>query len=222
MHFLRKTLFLLLIPLMFFAQNPVKHNQHAMHALHDDPKAYIAALEDPNRENYQKPNDILDVLALKPGEVVADIGAGSGYFTVRFSNALKESGKVYAVDVSQDMIDYMNRRIQETNARNVTTVMAAADDPRLPDASVDRIFICDTWHHIENRSQYLTRLKKALRAGGQIIMIDFQKRDLPVGPPVDMKIAREDLIQQMESSGFRLVQEHTFLPYQYFLVFMVR
>ena len=222
MHFLRKTLFLLLIPFVVFAQNPAKHDQHAMHALHDDPKAYIAALEDPNRENYQKPNDVLDALALKPGEVVADIGAGSGYFTVRFSNALKESGKVYAVDVSQDMIDYMNRRFQETNARNVTTVMAAADDPRLPDASVDRIFICDTWHHIENRPQYLARLKKALRAGGQIIMIDFQKRELPVGPPIDMKIAREDLIQQMESSGFRLVQEHTFLPYQYFLVFMVR
>ncbi len=222
MHLLRKTLFLLLIPFVVFAQNPAKHDQHAMHALHDDPKAYIAALEDPNRENYQKPNDVLDALALKPGEVVADIGAGSGYFTVRFSNALKESGKVYAVDVSQDMIDYMNRRFQETNARNVTTVMAAADDPRLPDASVDRIFICDTWHHIENRSQYLTRLKRALRAGGQIIMIDFQKRDLPVGPPIDMKIAREDLIQEMESSGFRLVQEHAFLPYQYFLVFMVR
>ena len=222
MHLLRKTLFLLLIPFVVFAQNPAKHDQHAMHALHDDPKAYIAALEDPNRENYQKPNDVLDALALKPGEVVADIGAGSGYFTVRFSNALKESGKVYAVDVSQDMIDYMNRRFQETNARNVTTVMAAADDPRLPDASVDRIFICDTWHHIENRSQYITRLKRALRAGGQIIMIDFQKRDLPVGPPIDMKIAREDLIQEMESSGFRLVQEHAFLPYQYFLVFMVR
>ena len=222
MHFLRKTVFLLLIPFVVFAQNPVKCDQHAMHALHDDPKAYIAALEDPNRENYQKPNEVLDVLALKPGEVVADIGAGSGYFTVRFSNALKESGKVYAVDVSQDMIDYLNRRIQETNARNVTTVMAAPDDPRLPDASVDRIFICDTWHHIENRSQYLARLKKALRAGGQIIMIDFQKRDLPVGPPIEMKIAREDLIREMESAGYHLVQEHTFLPYQYFLVFMVR
>jgi len=222
MHPLRKISLLLLIPVVVFAQDPAKSSQHVMHSLHNDPKAYIAALEDPNRENYQKPNDVLDALALKPGEVVADIGAGSGYFTVRFSNALKESGKVYAVDVSQDMIDYMNRRFQETNARNVTTVMAAADDPRLPDASVDRIFICDTWHHIENRPQYLARLRKALRASGQIIMIDFQKRELPVGPPLDMKIAREDLIQQMESSGFRFVQEQTFLPYQYFLVFMVR
>lgn len=222
MHLLQKTLFLLLIPFVLFAQDLVKRDHAAIHALHEDPKAYIAALEDPNRENYQKPNDVLDALALKPGEVVADIGAGSGYFTIRFSNALKESGKVYAVDVSRDMIDYMNRRFQETNARNVTTVMAAADDPRLPEASVDRIFICDTWHHIENRPQYLARLKKVLRAGGQIIMIDFQKRELPVGPPVDMKIAREDLIQQMESSGLLLAQEHTFLPYQYFLVFMIR
>jgi len=76
-----------------------------MHSLHNDPKAYIAALEDPNGKIIQKPNDVLELLPLKPGEVVADIGAGSGYFTVRFSNALKESGKSLPVDVSQDMID---------------------------------------------------------------------------------------------------------------------
>ena len=222
MHFLRKTLFLLLVPFAVCAQDQVKRDQLAIHRLHDDPKAYIASLEDPHRESYQKPNDVLDALALKPGEVVADIGAGSGYFTLRFSNTIGVSGQIYAVDVSPDMIDYINRRILETGAKNVTTVMAAADDPRLPDASVDRIFICDTWHHIENRPQYLARLRKVLRAGGQIIMIDFQKRELPVGPPVDMKIAREDLIQQMESAGFHLAQEHAFLPYQYFLVFMVK
>ncbi|MFN8008121.1 MAG: class I SAM-dependent methyltransferase [Terriglobia bacterium] len=210
----------LAITLTLCAQNQPLKDSHAMHALHDDPKAYIAALEDPSRENYQKPGEVLDALAIKPGEVLADIGAGSGYFTVRLSNAAGVSGKVYAVDVSPDMIQYLTHRIQETGEKNVTTVLAATDDPRLPDASVDRIFICDTWHHIENQAQYLTRLKKTLRGEGQIIMIDFQKRDLPVGPPLDMKISREDLIRQMQSAGFRLAQEHTFLPYQYFLVFI--
>lgn len=213
---------LLLVPLTVHAQVQKMQDRHAVHALHDDQKAYIAALEDPNRESYQKPNEVLDALAIKPGETLADIGSGSGYFTLRLSNAAGVSGKVYAVDVSQDMIDYLKQRIRERGANNVIPVLAAPDDPRLADASIDRIFICDTWHHIDNHRHYLELLKKALRPGGQIIMIDFQKRELPVGPPLEMKIAREDLIRQMESSGFSLAQEHSFLPYQYFLVFLLR
>ena len=222
MQLLRKTALLLFVPLIVCAQDQVQRDRHAIHALHTDPKAYIAALEDPSRESYQKPNEVLDALAIKPGEVVADIGSGSGYFTLRLSNSAGVSGKVYAVDVSPDMIDHLKQRIRERGAKNVTPVLAAPDDPGLADASIDRIFICDTWHHIDNQSHYLSLLKKALRPGGQIIMIDFQKRELPVGPPVEMKIAREDLIPQMEASGFSLAQEHTFLPYQYFLVFVLR
>jgi hypothetical protein len=79
----------------------------------------------------------------------------------------------------------------------------------------------NVWHHIENQAGYLARMKKLLKPGGQVVMIDFQKRELPVGPPVGMKIAREDLLKQMEANGFRLVTEHTFLPHQYFLIFQV-
>src|SRR5207247_4772933 len=88
------------------------------------------------------------------------------------------------------------------------------DDPLLLDASVDRFFICDTWHHIDDQAKYLALMRRMLRPGGQVAMIDFQKRELPVGPPLAMKIAREDLIKQMEGAGFRLAGEHTFLPYQ--------
>lgn len=102
---------------------------------------------------------------------------------------------------------------------NVTAILADADDPLLADASIDRFFFSDSWHHIENQSKYLSLIKKMLKPGGEIIMIDFHKKELPVGPPMQMKIAREDLIRQMESNGFRLTKEHTFLPYQYFLVF---
>jgi len=190
-----------------------------MHHRHDDPMAYIASLEDPKRDAYQKPDEVMAALALRPGEVVADIGAGSGYFTLRFARAVGATGRVYAVDISPDMIRYLNRRLRDAHVTNVSTVLADPDDPLLGDASVDRFVIVDTWHHVEDQAKYLRLLKKMLKPGGQVVHIDFQKRELPIGPPLGMKIAREDLVKQMERAGFRLAAEHSFLPYQYFLVF---
>jgi ubiquinone/menaquinone biosynthesis C-methylase UbiE len=210
----------LLLPAAAFSQ--VATTPQEMHHLHSDPAAYIASLDDPARDAYQKPDEVLKALALKPGEVVADIGAGSGYFALRFARAVGETGRVYAVDVSPDMVRHLNRRIRDAGIRNVITVLSDPDDPLLPDASVDRFVIVDTWHHIEDQPKYLGLLKRMLKPGGQIVHIDFQKRELPVGPPVGMKIAREDLVKQMEAAGFRLAAEHDFLPYQYFLVFAVR
>src|SRR5262245_7850464 len=210
---------LLLIPVTILAQDRVQRDQHQMHRLHRDPKSYIGALEDPKRDLYQKPQEVIMALGLKPGEVIADIGAGSGYFTFRLTHHVGDRGKVYAVDVSPDMIRHINRRIRELKATNVVSILADPDDPLLPDGSVDRFFFSDSWHHIDNQTKYLSLMKKMLKPGGEIVMIDFHKKDLPVGPPMQMKIAREDLIKEMESNGFRLTKEHTFLPYQYFLVF---
>ncbi|HYN05413.1 MAG TPA: methyltransferase domain-containing protein [Vicinamibacteria bacterium] len=215
---------LLVTPLLF---PPALFSQAAatpqgMHHRHGDPMAYIASLDDPTRDAYQKPDEVLKALALRPGEVVADIGAGSGYFALRFARAVGEAGRVFAVDVSPDMVRHLNRRLRDAGVRNVTTVLSDPDDPLLPDASVDRFVIVDTWHHIEDQPKYLGLLKRMLKPGGQVIHIDFQKRELPVGPPPAMKIAREDLVKQMEGAGFALLTEHTFLPYQYFLVFAVR
>jgi predicted methyltransferase len=195
---------------------------HDMHQRHGDPAAYIASLEDPERDAYQKPDEVLKALDLRPGEVVADIGSGSGYFTLRFARAVGETGRVYAVDVSPDMIRHLNRRLRDAGLRNVVTILSDPDDPLLADASVDRFVIVDTWHHIQDQPSYLLLLKRMLRPGGQVIHIDFKKQDLPVGPPPGMKIAREDLVKQMEDAGFRLAAEHAFLPYQYFLVFAMR
>jgi predicted methyltransferase len=195
---------------------------HDMHQRHGDPAAYIASLEDPERDAYQKPDEVLKALDLRPGEVVADIGSGSGYFTLRFARAVGETGRVYAVDVSPDMIRHLNRRLRDAGLRNVVTILSDPDDPLLADASVDRFVIVDTWHHIQDQPSYLLLLKRMLKPGGQVIHIDFKKQDLPVGPPPGMKIAREDLVKQMEDAGFRLAAEHAFLPYQYFLVFAVR
>lgn len=202
------------------AQAP-RNDQEAQH-LHHDAKAYIASLEDAKRDAWQQPDEVVKALELKKGEVVADIGAGSGYFAVRLATAVGETGRVWAVDIDPAMLLYLNRRIRDAGAWNVRTVLAEPDDPLLADGSVDRFFVCDTWHHIEAQEKYLALMRRMLKPAGQVVMIDFQKRELPVGPPMGMKIAREDLMQQMESSGFRLAREHTFLPYQYFLVFAVK
>lgn len=210
---------MILFPAILLAQDSIKRDEHQMHSLHNDPKSYIGSLEDPKRDAYQKPHEVLAALNLKPGEVIADIGAGSGYFTFRLSHSVGANGKIYAVDVSPDMILHINRRIRDLKATNVVTILADPDDPLLAEQSINRFFICDVWHHVENPSKYLATMKKMLKPGGEIVMIDFHKKELPVGPPPQMKIAREDLIKQMESNGFRLAKEHTFLPYQYFLVF---
>jgi len=220
MKFLPVLFSLLLVPAIVSAQGAVKRGEHEMQRLHREPKSYIGALEDPKRDAYQKPHEVLTALNLKPGEVIADIGAGSGYFTFRLAPILGDKGKVYAVDVSPDMVLHINRRIRELKVNNVISILADPDDPLLPDASVNRFFFCDSWHHIENRTKYLSLMKRMLKPGGEIVMIDFHKKELPIGPPMRMKIAREDLIKQMESNGFRLTKKHTSLPYQYFLVFV--
>jgi SAM-dependent methyltransferase len=186
------SLWLTLVSVGAGAQDTLKRDHQEMHRLHRDPAAYIGALEDPKRDEYQKPHEVLSALKLRPGEV------------------------------SADMIRYVNRRIRDLNVANVVSVLTDPDDPLLPERSIDRFFLCDVWHHVESPAKYLAAMKKSLKPGGEIVMIDFHKKELPFGPPLQMKIAREDLIRQMETNGFRLAKEHTFLPYQYFLVFTAR
>jgi arsenite methyltransferase len=191
-----------------------------IHKMHQDPKAYIAMLENPQRDAEQKPDEVIAALDLKEGETLADIGAGSGYFSFRFARKVGGSGRVYAVDINSDMILHMNRYIRDKKVKNVTTILSAPDDPLLQDASINRFFICNTWHHVESRPQYIALMKKMMKPGGQVIVLDYKKEQLPVGPPPEMKIAREEVIREMEANEFKLAKEHTFLPYQYFLVFV--
>lgn len=204
------------------AQTSALSSTQEMNRLHHDSRAYIAHLEDPKRDAYQKPKQVVAALNIKEGEVIADIGAGSGYFTFRLAHAVGETGRVYAVDVSPDMIVHLNRRIRDLSLRNVVTILCAPDDPLLADASVNRFFICDTWHHISGHAQYLALLKRMLKPGGQVIMVDFKKTKTPVGPPMEIRVARGDLVREMEANGFQVAAEHTLLEYQYFLVFKVK
>jgi len=173
---------------------------------------YARVLNDPQRDGWQKPHEVLAALALKPGEVIADLGAGTGYFARRFAG---HAAKVYAIDIDEELL----KRVRAGAPANLEAILAAPDDPRLPEASVDTIFICDTLHHIANRAAYYPKLRWALKPGGRIVNIDFHKKPLPVGPPPGMKLSDEEVIVEFGAAGFRLVKTFGFLPYQYFLVF---
>jgi ubiquinone/menaquinone biosynthesis C-methylase UbiE len=201
-----KTSTLLLAAALAFAQTA--HQHHPPQSAQE----YARVLNQPERENWQKPHEVVQALALRPTDVVADIGAGSGYFARRFAGHV---AKVYAVDIDADLLKIAG----EGAPANLATVLAAADDPRLPPHSVDLIFFCDVLHHIENRGAYLPKLRLALKPGGRIVNIDFYKRQLPIGPPVSMKLSEEQVVGEFRRAGFRLVKTETFLPYQYFLVF---
>jgi ubiquinone/menaquinone biosynthesis C-methylase UbiE len=151
-------------------------------------------------------------LRLKPAETVADIGAGSGYFTRRFA---MHAGKVYAVDIDPKLLE----AAMKDAPKNVEAVLATPDDPKLPAASVDTIFFCDVLHHIDGRAAYYPKLAKALKPGGRIVAIEFYKKPLPLGPPESMKISEEELLGEMKAAGFRKTKSFDFLPYQYFVVF---
>jgi len=173
---------------------------------------YARVLEDPQRDSWQKPHEVVMALRLKPTETVADIGAGSGYFTRRFA---MHAAKVYAVDIDAKLLALA----MKDAPKNVEAVLAAPDDPKLPPASVDTIFFCDVLHHIDGRAAYYPKLAKALKPGGRIVVIEFYKKPLPLGPPESMKISEEEVLAELKAAGFRKTKSFDFLPYQYFFVF---
>jgi ubiquinone/menaquinone biosynthesis C-methylase UbiE len=173
---------------------------------------YAKVLEDPTRDKWQKPHEVIMALELKPAEAIADIGAGTGYFARRFA---LHAGKVYAVDIDEKLL----AKMREKAPANLETILASPDDPRLGPQSVDTIFFCNVLHHIENRGAYYAKLAKALKTGGRIVVVDFHKKGLPVGPPPSMKLSDQEVIAEFGKAGFRLSKRVDTLPYQYFLFF---
>ncbi|MGD0577596.1 MAG: class I SAM-dependent methyltransferase [Bryobacteraceae bacterium] len=193
---------------VFAAPAQTAHQHHPPQSADE----YARALEDPARDAWQKPHEVLEALHLKGTETIADIGAGTCYFARRFA---RHAAQVYAVDIDAKLLEFCKKDAPA----NLKTVLSLPDDPKLADGASDIIFFCDVMHHIENRSAYLERVRRALRNGGRVVVIDFHKRPLPVGPGPEMKIARETMVEEFKQAGFQRVEEYDFLPYQYFLVF---
>ena len=184
---------------------------------------WVNTLEGPRRVASMKMDETLSKLSLKPGMVVADIGAGSGLFSRPIAKGIAPSGKVYAVDIQQDLLDYINKRDKEENIRNVQTVLGAFDDPKLPERDVDLAFINDVLHHIENRAAYLKALGTYLKPSGRIAIIEMNKDDpnTPHRNQPALLVSRDEIFQWMSDAGFKLVEEHAdlFPGTKWFLIF---
>jgi cyclopropane fatty-acyl-phospholipid synthase-like methyltransferase len=196
------------------AQTPHTH-QHSFAGAEQWAKVF----DDPARDSWQKPHEVIQALALAPDAVVADIGAGTGYFAVRIAH-MTPGGRVYAADIEPDMIKYLSERVKRENLPNVTPLLAKADDPMLP-VPVDLALIVDTYHHIGGRKAYFRRLKDHLKLAGRVAIIDFTK-DSPIGPPVRERLTADDVKKEMAQAGYALAAEQSLLPNQYFLIFRPR
>jgi len=182
-----------------------------------DLKAYLDRLEGPARKEWQKPDVVVRSLRLKPGQTVAEIGSGPGYFTLRLAKAVGKRGRVFAAEVEPKMIAILRDRLEQKKVTNVTPVLASQHDSHLPAGLADVVFIVNTFHHFPNGSAYLRALEACLMPDGRLVNIDFREGDLPVGPPADHKMSRADFLKLAKAVGFTLAAEHTFLPYQYFV-----
>ena len=195
---------------------PMSHADHMEH--HFDPNASAKQFDDPARDAWQLPDKVIAALQLKPGQSVADIGAGTGYFSVRLARSAS-APKVYAVDIEPDMVSYLRDRAAKEGLRNIVPVQASAASANLPEP-VDTILIVDTYHHIGNRDVYFRTLAKSLKPGGHLAIIDF-KPDSPEGPPMEFRFSPEKFKAELAKAGYVLDQQLDFLPRQQFLIFRV-
>jgi len=180
---------------------------------------WTKVFDDPARDDWQKPQLLVEALKLRAGMCVADLGAGTGYFSGYLSKSVGSEGTVFAVDTEPNLVVYLRERAERENTPNVVPILASADNPRLPAASVDVVLIVDTYHHVDGRRDYFRRLQRSLTRTGRVAIVDWHKRDLPVGPPPSHKLAREQVMEEMAAAGYVLVEEPSVLPYQYFLIF---
>lgn len=193
------------------------HHGQGLHHRFDGAEGWAKVFDAPDRDAWQKPETVLDALALTPKSLVADVGAGTGYFSVRIAKRAPE-GKIFAIDVEADMVRYLAERGKREGLTGLHAGKAEPDDPKIPEP-VDAILVVDTLHHIDHREAYFTKLRKSLRPGGRVVIVDF-KRDATMGPPPEHRRTPEDVVATAAHAGLVKSSELA-LPQQYVLVFTV-
>jgi len=188
------------------------------HGNPDDFDAYLAKLEDPERVAWQKPDEVVAALRLRPGDVACDAGAGPGYFAIRLARAVSPGGRVHAIDVDPRMSALLAERARAAGVAEVIRPLLAPDGAGLPPEQCDAILVVNTFHHFPEGAAHLARLAACLRPGGRLANVDFHAGELPVGPPPDHKVSREAFLAAAAEAGLEVAEEHEFLPYQYFVV----
>jgi ubiquinone/menaquinone biosynthesis C-methylase UbiE len=190
-----------------------------IHHSFDDVAKWVGVFDDPGRDAWQKPEAVLHAIGVKPGMTVADLGAGTGYFSVHLAKAVGSQGRVLAIDVEPKLVDYMKERAAKAHLAQLVPVLAPTDDPKLPERGVDLVLIVDTWHHIDDRLHYLAKLAAGLKKDGRVAVVDFKKGDFPVGPPDAHKLTADAVAAEFVAGGWKLAKQWDELPYQYVLVF---
>jgi ubiquinone/menaquinone biosynthesis C-methylase UbiE len=181
--------------------------------------AYDFALDSTQRDAWQQPDRVVAALGLAEGDAMADVGAGSGYFSERFSRAVGRSGLVYATDVQDAMLARLRRRVADRGLGNVVIVRATYDDPTLPDACCTVIFFCSVYNEIDGRVPYMRKVARALAPGGRVVILEYRPEVDEPGPPAAMRLEPSRVIEELGSAGFTLVARHEFIDRQYFLTF---
>src|SRR5258707_718573 len=176
-------------------------------------------LDRAERDNEEEPDHAIDVLKIAKGSTVADIGAGSGYMTIKLSRKVGAEGKVFANDIQQGMIDLLNRRLAKSKITNVSTILGTQDDPRLPVEAVDLVLMVDVYHELSQPQLMLRHIKASLKPGGRLVLLEYRKEDpnVPIRPEHKMSVAEAKL--EVEAEGFKLTATNEDLPRQHILIF---
>jgi ubiquinone/menaquinone biosynthesis C-methylase UbiE len=180
-----------------------------------NPDRFARHFDDPARDAWQKPDEVLQHLALQPGNVVVDLGSGTGYFVARLSSAVGPSGRVLALDVEPKMVEHVRERAAKAGLGNVESRVVAPDDPGLAPGSVDRVLIVNTWHHIDRRVDYTKKLARALKPSAEVWVVDFTL-DSDLGPPAKHRLTAQQVVSELEQGMLDAeVVEPESLPKQY-------
>jgi len=191
------------------------HGHHALVHRFEHADAWAPKFDDPARDEWQRPKDVIAALELTPGMRVADVGAGTGYFEPWLSRAVGETGIVYALDVEPDMVRYMKERMVREKLVNVQPTVAPEDGINLVD--LDRLLFVDVWHHVPNREAYAIKIRNALKPGGKVVIVDFTL-DSEHGPPKHHRLAPEMIVRELAAGGLSATVSATKLPEQYIVV----